>query len=199
MYGSWPSTVSLLPSKHTERVIDLRLSRDALQRHELLHQETPNLLRQGGRACTNCVTAKVRCSGGTSGCARCQNRGRSCIYLHQSPKPPANPSITFPADDSSIRGTNPDFSDFLDDDLFNADILATTNWLDALADCPPDFRFSADLDNAFPSESSLLQRDPLESPSTASLSQVTGDHPPNDPGGQNVGEFYVHWTSFVIF
>nr|POE85114.1 hypothetical protein CFP56_68683 [Quercus suber] len=53
--------------------------RDAQQRHELIHQSTPSLLRLGARACTNCATAKARCSGGSL-CLRCQGRSLDCVY-----------------------------------------------------------------------------------------------------------------------
>jgi hypothetical protein len=149
------------------------MRRDALQRHELLHNGPPNLLQQGTRACNSCAAAKARCSGAQSGCTRCHARGQLCIYPYQSspqPQTPSNTSFAGVTTHSEAQLAPPqDY--YLHDDIFNADILSATNWLDALADGSPSFNFTADMGSASQLGNLLVQQNPLESPRpTLSLS-----------------------------
>ncbi|KAL2435296.1 hypothetical protein ABEF95_015245 [Exophiala dermatitidis] len=53
--------------------------RDTLQRHETVHQQTPSPQAKCTRACSACVVAKTRCSGGIP-CCRCSAREQPCTY-----------------------------------------------------------------------------------------------------------------------
>lgn len=143
--------------------------RDALQRHQQIHQtDAPSLLLKGARACTQCASAKVRCSGEPN-CTRCQQRSLFCVYpggngngasnaseadrssqydamsipaMPLDPAPvqitPTNAVATEPVANPAMMWTFDPGS--LDADLWNPNILSTANWLDAVVDPGfPDF------------------------------------------------------------
>ncbi|KXT05791.1 hypothetical protein AC578_1067 [Pseudocercospora eumusae] len=170
------------------------IRRDALQRHEATHNASPSLLQTGRRACSPCAAAKARCSGEHI-CARCRDRGLQCLYPNananaNAPPPPPPPpppahlhphqAIFHPVHASILTEPEPEPALIALDDLWDHNVLSSSNWLDVDLN---HFSFDTFLDrsqpvSAFPPQSNA--------PTDTIATHGTYDNAPNRPG-----EFYV--------
>ncbi|KAK5698335.1 hypothetical protein LTR17_023742 [Elasticomyces elasticus] len=154
--------------------------------------EAPKVALSTAGACHACASAKVRCSGDTLGCERCRRRGLKCTY-----KSPALKSPTLPTPPNIRVNDTPNIPPATSEDpfaseLWDPNMLPTTNWLDALWDENDTFGFMADGDILLGPDASAGPRNAasvFDSPVQATLVGTTLASASSEE--TTTGEYYV--------